>query len=142
MTRKRGHYGSGSIDKSGENSWRVRYRIDGKRFTKVVEGTKTEAQKELRRLLHSGDTGQHVAADKITLGQWIDRWLALKERSIKARTYERYEGVMRLHVKPVLGSRPLQKITATEIDALYADLEKTLAPRTMGFVHVVLKSCL
>jgi len=45
MTRKRGHYGSGTIDPSGTNSWRVRYRIDGKRYTKVVKGTKTDAAK-------------------------------------------------------------------------------------------------
>jgi hypothetical protein len=35
MTAKKGHYGSGSIDRSGENSWRIRYRIKGVRYTKV-----------------------------------------------------------------------------------------------------------
>jgi integrase len=122
MMGKKGHYGSGSIDPSGKNSWRLRYRVDGQRYTKVVEGTRTEATKELRRLLHSGDTGSHVAPDKITLGQWIDRWLALKEPNVKARTYERYEIFLKRHVAPApLGSRRLQKITPTEIDDLYKD---------------------
>jgi integrase len=142
MTRKRGHYGSGSIDPSGENSWRVRYRIEGKRFTKVVEGTKTEAAKELRRLLHSGDEGKHVAPDKITLAQWIDEWLALKERTTEAQTLERYATIMKIHVVPALGTRLLQKITATDVDKLYGKLEQKLSPRTMGLLHVVVKSCL
>jgi hypothetical protein len=41
MAGRKGHYGSGSIDESGRNSWRLRYRIAGKRHTKVVQGTKT-----------------------------------------------------------------------------------------------------
>jgi integrase len=155
MARKRGHYGNGSIDKSGENSWRVRYRIDGKRFTKVVEGTRTEAAKELRRLLHSGDTGTHVASDKIILAQWVDQWVALLERRpdedggnrrkrglVNARTLERYAQLLRCNVVPTLGKRPLQQITPTEIDNLYVKLEKTLAPRTVHHVHVVLGACL
>jgi integrase len=75
MARKKGHYGSGSIDPSGSSSWRVRYRIDGKRYTKVVTGTKGEAAKELRRLLQAGDEGRHVAPDRITLSKWITEWL-------------------------------------------------------------------
>ena len=30
MAGKKGHYGSGTIAPSGKNSWRIRYRIDGK----------------------------------------------------------------------------------------------------------------
>ena len=56
---KRGH-GDGGIDARGENTWRVRYRINGQRFTKTVRGTKAQAQKALRDLLHAADTGAHV----------------------------------------------------------------------------------
>jgi hypothetical protein len=73
MTKKRGH-GDGGIDARGENSWRLRYRVNGKRFVKTVHGTKSEAQKALRDLLHSGDTGAHVAPDRMTLGAWIEHW--------------------------------------------------------------------
>jgi integrase len=45
----------------------------------------------------------------------------------------------RFHVKPKLGNRPLQKLTATEIDKLYADLASAgkIAPRTQHHVHIV-----
>jgi len=84
MTKQRNH-GDGGIDARGENSWRLRYRINGRRFTKTVHGTKTEAQKALRDLLHAGDIGGHVPPDKMTLGQWmaIDRsaWQQAPARS-------------------------------------------------------------
>jgi integrase len=139
MRKGKGHYGSGSIDRSGENSWRIRYRLNGVRYTKVVEGSKTEAAKELRRLLHTGDSGQHVAPDRITLGQWVTDWLALKKRSIKPLTYERYEGILTQHVVPVLGAIPLQKITAPDVDKLYTGL--AFGPSTAQLLHIVLKSC-
>jgi hypothetical protein len=61
---KRG-FRDGGIDARGENSWRLRYRVDGTRYAKTFHGTKSEAQKELRRLLASADNGEHVAPDRI-----------------------------------------------------------------------------
>jgi hypothetical protein len=73
MTKRRGS-GDGGIDARGKDSWRIRYRVNGRRFTKTVKGTKSAAQKALRNLLHAGDTGAHVAPDKMTLGHWIEHW--------------------------------------------------------------------
>jgi integrase len=139
MTRKKGHYGSGTIAPSGKGSWCIRYRIGGERFSKTVKGTRTEAARELRRLLQAGDDGLHVAPDRITLAQWVADWLALKKRSIKALTYERYEAILIQHVVPVIGAIPLQKITAADIDKLYAGL--IFGPNTARLLHIVLKSC-
>ena len=72
---KRSH-GDGGIDQRGENTYRLRYRVGGKRYNKTFHGTLTEARRELRRLLKSGDDGGHVAPSKKTLGQWIEEWLA------------------------------------------------------------------
>jgi integrase len=71
MTKRRSH-GEGAIDQRGENNWRLRYRINGKRYTKAFRGTKTEAQKALRVLLHAGDTGAHVEPDRLTLSAWVE----------------------------------------------------------------------
>ena len=68
MTKRR-TYGDGRIDARGENSWRLRYRVNGQRFTQAFHGTLSEARKELRRLIRSGDVGEHVAPDKMTLAQ-------------------------------------------------------------------------
>jgi integrase len=151
MTKRRG-YGDGGIDERGENVFRLRYRVDGKRFTKTFRGTSTEARKELRRLIRSGDVGEHIAPDKVTLGEWIDRWFVLLNRQqtegesrrrglVSNRTVERYEQLLHGHVVPALGSRPLQSIQASEIDDLYVALEKKLAPRTVAHLHSILGAC-
>jgi integrase len=144
--------GDGGIDPRGPDTWRLRYRIAGRRFTATVHGTLSDARKELRRLIRSGDVGEHVAPDKLTLEGWIDRWLALLERQrddsaprkrglVAAKTLERYSGLLR-HVTAALGSRPIQQIQASEIDSLYCALEKKLAPRTVAHVHGVFGACL
>jgi integrase len=154
MNMKRSH-GEGGIDTRGDNVHRLRYRHDGRRFTKTFRGSLTEARKELRALVRSGETGEHVAPDKMTVGQWIDAWIKAgapgrKKKKVGQRTLERYEELLRVHVKPKLGARPLQKLQATEIDQLYGELEalvdedgdRKIAPMTLHHVHVTFNSCL
>jgi integrase len=145
MTKRRDR-GDGGIDARGDGCWRLRYRVAGRRFSTTFKGTLSEARKELRRLIRSGDTGEHVAPDKITLGAWIEQWLAAgapgrRQRRVTRHTLERYAELLRGHVVPTLGARPLQQIQATEIDSLYLKLEGKLATRTAYHVHTVLGSC-
>jgi integrase len=145
---KRSH-GDGGIDTRGENVHRLRYRVNGKRFTKTFHGSMGDARKELRRLVRSGDTGEHVAPVALTVGAWIDQWIAAgapgrKKERVGQRTLERYEELLNVHVKPAIGSRRLQQLQAHEIDKLYSDLADAaaIAPRTQHHVHVVLGACL
>jgi hypothetical protein len=110
---KRSH-GEGTIDTRGENRHRLRYRVSGKRFTQTFEGTLKEARQELRRILGKADTGEHIAPDKITLGQWIDQWITngapgRRKTGVGRRALERYEQLLRVHVVPELGARPPAK---------------------------------
>src|SRR5437764_1475805 len=144
---KRG-FGDGSIDSRGENTWRLRYRVDGKRYSKVFRGTKADARRELRRLIRSGDIGEHIEPDRMTLGQWIEHWISIgcpgnkQRRGVGQRSIERYAELLRCHVVPTLGGRPLQQVRASEIDALYAKLSERLSPRSARHVHSVLNACL
>src|SRR6516225_3543613 len=110
-----GRYGDGTLDQRGPDIWRLRYRAGGKRVSQSFRGTKRDAQKELRRLIRSADTGEHVTPDRLTLGRWIERWLAAgapgrRQRALRGRTLERYEQLMRVHVASALGDRALQKL--------------------------------
>jgi hypothetical protein len=153
-------YGDGSIDQRGPDRWRLRWRVGGQRYSKAFHGTKRAAQVELRRLLKSADDGIHVAPDRITLAAWSEQWLALLERRtdaegepakhnrgrrrglVSARTLERYGDMLRVHILPTLGPRPLQQLSTTEIDDLYIKLERQLAPGTVRFIHAVVGACL
>jgi integrase len=145
---KRSH-GDGGIDPRGENVHRLRYRVGGKRFTKTFHGTLTEARKELRALIRSGDTGEHVDPNKLTVGDWVDQWIAAgapgqRREKVSERTLERYTDLLQVHVKPILAPRRLQQLQPQEIDKLYSDMAEAaiIAPRTQHHVHVVLGACL
>jgi integrase len=144
---KRNRYGDGTLDERGPDIWRLRYRANGKRVSQTFRGSKRDAQKELRRLIRTADTGEHVSPDRLTLAQWIERWLAAgapgkQRRELRGRTLKRYEQIMHVHVVPALGDRPLQKLRPDEIDQFYAGLKDKLAPKTVRHVHAVLGSCL
>lgn len=159
VQRKKSDHGSGSIQerplKNGSSSYKLRYYVDGKRHSKTVRGTKAEAKRELRRLMKAADDGNHIALSRLTLTDWADRWYALKERGdsqaaattkrtrglVSPRTLERYKELMRIHVLPSLGDRPIQKITVGEIDDLYIKLEEHLSASTVRHVHVVMGAC-
>jgi integrase len=146
MSKRRGH-GDGGIDPRGPDIWRLRYRVRGQRITQTFHGSLSDARKELRRLLKSGDDGTHVAPDKIAVGQWVEQWIAAgapgrRQKRVGRRTLERYAELLRCHVVPTLGARPLQQLQPTEIDALYQKLEGKIAPRTAHHVHTVFGACL
>jgi integrase len=146
---RRGRFGDGTLDERGPDVWRLRYRVSGgRRISQTFRGTKRDAQKELRRLLRSADTGSHVAPDKVTVGQWVEQWLSMgapgrRRQEVGRRSLVRYAQLLRCHVIPALGHRPLQQLRAHEIDGLYAALQgKQLAKKTIHHVHTVLGSAL
>jgi hypothetical protein len=63
-------------------SWSFRFDLgegpDGKRRQKrmTFRGTKREAQAELNRLLAEPQSGGFVEPSKLTVGQYLNRWLA------------------------------------------------------------------
>jgi integrase len=137
---KRSH-GDGSIQQRGENSWRLRYYVGDVRHALTFHGTKKEAAEKLRGLLSDADKGTHVAPVKKTLEHWVGEWIALKAAERQHKTVFRYEDLLRKHVLPKLGERPIQQIKPIEIQKLYAELSD-LAPRTRHHVGTVLKACL
>ena len=149
-------FGDGGIDQRGDGVFRLRYRVNGKRFSKTIRGsTLTEARKELRALIRSGDTGEHVDPVKLTVEQWLDEWLRIgapgrKQEEVSERTRERYAQLLDQHVKPAIGKTLLQKLQPAEIDRLYTNLKAKVSPwtnrplskRTQRHVHVVLGAAL
>ena len=128
-------HGDGGIDQRGEDSFRLRYRIGKKRYAKTFHGTLAEAKRELRALLHSGDTGEHVAPDRGTLAGWAKQWIEAgapgrRKQAAGARAVERYDQLLRTHVLPTLGERKMQQVHSTNIDKLYLSLEGKISPRT------------
>ena len=143
MTGKRDH-GDGGIDERGPDRWRLRWRVDGKRYTKAFHGTKRAAQTELRRLLKSADDGAHVAPSKVTIAASLRRWLD-SDTDLSPKTLERYRQLAEHQIIPHLGATVLQDLRPAQIAAWHAQLLKSgavdggaLSTRTVGAAHRVL----
>jgi integrase len=65
---------------------------------------------------------------KLTIGEYLTRWLDNSAKNkVRATTLERYEVLVRLHLKPILGGVQLGKLRAIDIEQCYAQMERNRA---------------
>ncbi len=127
MARKRRGRGEGSIYQRGDGLWtasvNLGYGPDGRRKRRTIYGaTKAEAQAKLQQVLGDAGRGVDVSPQKLTVGQWLDRWLALIKPTVEPNTYGPYERHVRLHLAPHIGPVPLRKLAVMHIKGLYSTL--------------------
>src|SRR5215213_9293183 len=117
--------------------WYARhYDPSGNRHTKVFD-TKAEADRFLTSVEMSKITGSYVDPNrsKVTVGVLADQWLEAK-LDLAPKTRDRYEGIIRAHVRPRWGKVRLSDVTHAEVQRWLARLD--LAPATVRKVHRVL----
>jgi hypothetical protein len=77
--------------------------------TLTICGTRKDAEKELRRLLHAVDTGQHVDPSRVRVGEFvrarIAQWKIAGKKPISAKTAERYRELVENQSFRILGPR-------------------------------------
>lgn len=139
----------GQIIRRGHNTFLLRVylgEVNGKRryMSKTVHCTKKEAEAELRNWLGQIERGSYVEPSKLTLGEWLDQWLRVKEQEgAPITSLERYEGDCRLYIKPKLGGIPIQRLNAATIEKFYLEyLEAGYAPNTVRAIHRTLNAAL
>jgi integrase len=113
-----------------------RKTIYGKRYRDV--------EKQLNEARANADQGLIFDAGKLTTADYLDRWLADSVKdTVRTRTYERYESLVRVHISPALGRVKLKNVTPAHIRGLYREkLEAGLAPRTVQYIHRTLSKAL
>jgi integrase len=139
---KRGN-GEGSISRRTDGRYMARISLpDGTR--KALYGmSREDVAEKLIKALADSRRGPIVTSSRRTLADWLDQWLADEVKpntKDSPRTYEAYEGAVRLRIKPELGSRRLDQLVATPglIQRAYAHLADRYAPKTLNFTHNVL----
>ena len=118
----------------------------------TVKGTKKEAQRELSRLLRELDTGTYVEPAKLTVGQFLDRWLSDCARlTVSGKTYERYAQIVGTNINPALGHLQLGKLQPLHVQGFYAEALTAgrrdgraggLSPTTVLQFHRILREAL
>lgn len=73
--------------------------------------TKTEAEKEMAKLVVELEYGTYIEPENMKLGEFLLMWLEDEcEPNLAPRSYERYEEIMKKHIIPAMGGIPLQKL--------------------------------
>jgi integrase len=96
----------------------------------------------LNTKLQERNIGRLPRAAAISLNQYLDQWLTTAAK-LRPKSYADYEALLRLHIRPAFGARPLGAITQFDIQSVYAQmLELGLSPRTIEYTNAVLQSAL
>lgn len=87
----------------------------------TVRGTKKEAETKLAEILRLRDTGFNVKADKITLSEYLTRFLKESAKpNLSPRTYEGYESIVKTSLIPALGRVKLGELRPDHIQHYYS----------------------
>jgi integrase len=108
---------AGHIRQRSQGSWELRVDLprdpNGQRRirTETVRGTKRDAQRRLREILTEVDKGVIADAGKMTVGQWLELWLAECKHTAAPCTWEARASYVRQHMVPQLGAILLRRLT-------------------------------
>lgn len=149
---------TGHIRERSAGSFELRYSLGtdpatGKRklVTTTFRGARKDAEKELRRLLRSLDTGEHVDPTRITVREWLTAWLGIVREEVSPKTHERYSQIVNQSLAPALGNLSLLKLAPIHIQEAYSKLASGgrhdgkpggLWPQTRRHIHRILHAAL
>ncbi len=139
--------GGGTIRQRPDGRWEARYTVGrdpgtGKQIQRSVYGqTQAEVRKKLSQISTEIDNGVYKDPSKITVGEWLDIWLAEYNSNVKPFTINAYEKNIRIHIKPYIGAVKLAALTVPQVQRLYnglskgTDGHKALSPKSVKDVH-------
>ena len=151
---------AGYIRRRGKGSWEVTVDLGRDPTTRrrrrrflAVRGTKRDAERALAEAVHQRDTGVDVTPGKLTVADYLHRWLRdYAAYNVAPSTLDRYTGIIKHHLIPVLGSLRLRDLRPAHIQGAYgrslaaggrADgAVGALAPRTVLHHHRLLHEAL
>lgn len=109
----------------------------GVKQVSTTRPNENEARRWLNQMKYERDQGIFHEPSKATLGSYLDYWLENSVKpSVRPGTYERYEAIVRRHIKPDLGRAKLHDIKLSDLEALYQrKIDSGLSPRTVEYIH-------
>ena len=140
--------GEGGITRHKKSGlYMARYTVQtptGPKRKTLYGKTRREVDEKLTAAKADRDRGLLFDADSLTVGRYLERWLADSVRdTVKAITYETYERLIRLHLAPTLGRLKLKNLTPTHVRGLYREkLDSGLSPSSVQRIHALLHKAL
>ena len=126
---KRRPSGDGMLRKREDGRWEGRIVVGHKKngdsiFRHVYAKTQKELLDKLHRSIENYQDVDLTEDSRMTLGEWLDRWLAeYKEDTIRPTTMKGYRSVIEQHIKPRLGDKQISLITPQDVQRMYRQLK-------------------
>jgi integrase len=116
----------------------------------VTASSRREAEQEESRRRAEAATGLDLEPNRLTLSEYLERWLAAVRPNVAPSTYRYYRALLNKQVVPYIGGIPLAKLRPLHVQGLYARLHEAgrvdssggLSGRTVLHVHRVLSEAL
>src|SRR6185369_6922562 len=130
---------------------------DGKLYVRKVYRDNAGKKKQIWRKVDSKSDGKHVLREienelargtesfenRDTLAEYLDQWLRTSKQNVCERTYEDYVGLLKLYVRPALGTKKLANLHPLDIQELVNGMvARGLSPRTVRYTHAILQRAL
>ena len=126
---KRRPSGDGMVRKREDGRWEGRIVIGHKEngdsiFRYIYADTQKELTAKLRQNINVYQGVDLTEECKMTLSEWLDRWLEQMSSMLRPGTLEHYRSDLEHHVNPYLGQKRLTQITADDLRKLYDALKQ------------------
>ena len=149
MSKKRGN-NEGSIVKRKDGRWQGAVTIgrndNGSQRRQYVYGkTRGEVAEKMNKLINSINSGSFIDKNKNpTVEEWLYFWLlTYKKNSVKQKTFDQYEGVIRVHLVPEFGDLRLVELKEAQLQKFYNRLfVNGLSARSIQIINTVLSAAL
>lgn len=143
MSRGRRGNGEGSIRKRTDGRWEAMVSLPDGRRKSLYGKTRNEVARKLAEVLRDISKGLPVPLERLTVAAFLTDWLSMKQLDLRPSTYVNYETQIRRHILPAIGHLTLTKLTATDLNRMYAEsVRGGLSPTTSYSHHLIMHKAL
>ncbi|HCG00892.1 MAG TPA: site-specific integrase [Chloroflexi bacterium] len=144
MNRPKRGNNEGTITLRSDGLWAAAVSVGAGRRKWFYGKSRAEVSRKMTAAQQAINTGSFADARGLTLGDYLDQWLvAVVQPSVRKWTYRGYEVHVRLHIKPTLGSLPLERVEPMQVQALLnRKLKEGLSPKSVRYLRGTLRTAL
>ena len=139
--------GDGTIYQNKDGRWQAQLSLgfdaSGKRVRRSVYGkTQAECLKKLNALKRDRDERVATAAGGGTVGAYLKGWLKTKDLEVGPRTIDNYRRDVARYLAPLVGKKPLAKLSTRDVKLMQAALSKRHGAYTANRARALLHNAL
>ena len=110
----------------------------------IREGKHPQSFKEMREMNEQAKKDEQKAeqeslADRITVKEIYDKFIAIYETETSYATYRRVKGLYENYIDSILGNKRLKDVTVEDVQNVVLEVSGTMAPRSIAYVRSVIQ---